>query len=151
MKRAFLPGLIAAFCVVGVARFAAMAAPPAGTAVAPRVGGQFVTGTVSCGERIKIPGMATVHVELLDLSGTGPRPGTLGEQTIWLASSPLPVSFQIVYDPSRIDPRHDYIVRARIMDGEKLLYMNTKPYYVLTKGAPRTVDILVTPAQARAR
>jgi putative lipoprotein len=94
--------------------------------------------------------MATVHVEILDISGRTPGRHAW-EQTIWAASTPMPVTFRIAYDPSRINPEHVYIVRARIMNGENMLYTNTRPYYVLTKGAPRTVDIVVAPARVRMR
>ncbi len=142
---------VAALSSIGVPLFAAMALPPAGGASGMIPGAQVLSGTVSCGERIRLPGMAMVHVEILDISGKDPRGGTLGEETIWAASTPMPVSFRIAYDPSRINPEHVYIVRARIMNGENLLYTNTRPYYVLTKGAPKTVDILVAPAQVRMR
>jgi putative lipoprotein len=149
MKRLLLAAT--ALCVIGIPRYAAMALPPVGSGFDKMPGALILSGTVSVGERTKLPGMATVHVELLDISGKDPRASTLGEQTIWPASTPMPVSFRIAYDPSRINPEHVYIVRARIMDGEKLLYINIKPYYVLTKGAPRTIDIIVAPAQVRMR
>jgi putative lipoprotein len=95
--------------------------------------------------------MAMVRVELIDISGKENRVATLGEEAIWLAAGKLPIDFRIAYDPSRIDPTHVYIVRARIMDGDKELYLNTIPYYVLTKGAPSKVDIIVTPAQVLVR
>lgn len=95
--------------------------------------------------------MAVVHVELLDISVKDTRTAILGGETIWLAGSKLPVDFRIAYDPSRIDPTHKYIVRARIMEGEKVLFLNTTPYYVLTKGSPGKVDIVVVPAQVHVR
>jgi putative lipoprotein len=95
--------------------------------------------------------MAMLHVELLDISGKENRLATLGEETIWLSGGKLPVDFRIAYDPSRIDPTHAYMIRARIMEGEKVLFLNTIPYYVLTKGAPSKIDIVVTPAQVRVR
>jgi len=154
MKRKIIASVVAALCVVGVARNTATAAPPKGWDPGP--GAPAVSGTVSMGktdynERVALPGMAMLRVELMDISGRENRVVTLGEETIWLAGGKLPIDFRIAYDPSRIDPTHVYIVRARIMDGDKELFLNTIPYYVLTKGAPSKVDVVVIPAQARVR
>lgn len=154
MRRGFIAGMIAVLCAVGVAWYSAEAAPPKGWAPGP--GSPVISGTVSMGKMphqdpVALPGMATVHVELMDVSGKGLRTATLGEETIWLAGVKLPVDFRIAYDPSRIDPTHAYMIRARIMEGEKVLFLNTTPYYVLTKGAPGKVDIVVVPAQVRVR
>ena len=144
MKRILIAGVVAALCGAGVPLHAAKAAPP-GLGQMP--GAPTVSGTVSYRERIELPGMATVHVELIDVSGKDARTATLGEQTIWTAWVPMPLNFRIEYDPMRIDPKHVYIVRAKIMNGEKLLFMNTTPYYVLTRGAPSKVNIIVAPAR----
>jgi len=144
MKRALIAGMVGALCIVGLTRHAAAAAPQA-----PGLGpaASIVSGTVSYRERIELPGMAKVHVELIDISGKDTRTATLGEQTIWTAWVPMPVKFRIEYDPLWINPKHVYIVRARIMDGEKLLFTSTMPYYVLTQGNPSTVNIIVAPAR----
>ncbi|HEY6074708.1 MAG TPA: YbaY family lipoprotein [Anaerolineales bacterium] len=154
MKCKIIPTVIAALCAVGVAWYSATAAPPKGWD--PGLGAPVLSGTVSMGkipynDRVVLPGMAMVHVELMDISGKGNRVVTLGEETIWLAAGKLPVDFRIAYDPSRIDPTHVYIVRARIMEGEKVLFLNTTPYYVLTNGASGKVNIVVVPAQVRVR
>jgi putative lipoprotein len=156
MKRILLAGVAAALIFAGAIWDAATAGPPAGRAFGLMPGGQTVSGTVSLGkdpfrERRVLPGMAMLHVELLDVSAKDPRSGTLGEETIWVANGRLPVSFRIAYDPSRIDPARTYAIRARIMEEEKLLFLNSTPCYVLTRGAPSNVDIIVTPAKARIR
>jgi uncharacterized lipoprotein YbaY len=154
MKRKIITGVVAALCVVSVAMYTSTAAPPKGRDPGP--GAPTVSGTVSLGktpynDRMALPGMAMVHVELLDVTGKDPRTATIGKQTVWPAWAPLPVDFRIEYDPSRIDPTHAYVVRARIMDGDEILFVSIKPYYVLTKGAPSKVDIIVIPAQVRVR
>jgi putative lipoprotein len=93
--------------------------------------------------------MAMAHVELLDLSGKNPRDAKIGEDSVWITAGKLPVTFRIGYDPSRIDPGRAYGVRARIMDGEELLMINMAPTPVLTRGSPRTVDLVVVPARRR--
>jgi putative lipoprotein len=154
MNRVHNAVVVVVLCAIGVTWHAAMAAPPKGWEPGP--GAPVVTGTVSMGktpfnDRVALPGMATVHLELMDVSGKDLRTATLGEETIWLAGGKLPIDFRIAYDPSRIDSTHAYMIRARIMEGEKVLFLNTTPYYVLTKGAPGKVDIVVMPAQVRVR
>lgn len=146
MRRGAIATTVAVFCIVRIVSYAA-AAPPAGRAPGPWTKGLAVSGTVSYKEAIPLPAMAMVHVTLVDVSRRDSRTATLGEQTIWPAGRHMPVEFRIEYEPSLIDPTHVYMVRARITDGEKLLFMNTTPYFVLTRGAPRSVDVIVTPAR----
>lgn len=153
MRRAFIDCLgIALFLIVlsGVGVTASPKGWEPGPG-APVVSGSVSMGKARYGEGVSLPGMATLQVELMDTSGKGPHGGILGEETIWLAAGRLPIDFRIPYDPSRIDPTRTYMVRARILDGEKVLFLNTTPVYVLTQGAPSKVDIVVVPAQVRVR
>jgi uncharacterized lipoprotein YbaY len=149
MKRVLLAGTVAALCVVIVAWHAANALPPSGRESQAMPGAQIVSGTVSYRERAELPQTALVHVELIDVSQKDPRKATLGEETIWPAGIKLPVTFRIPYDPSRIDLGHLYVVRARIVDGEKTLFVSSSMTYVLTKGARANVDIVVVPVSIR--
>ncbi len=154
MKRVFPAGAAAAVCAICVSWSATTAAPPAGNLSRRLEGFPTVSGTVSLSatsvrEDIPVPATAMVHVELLDISRKDSGIATLGEDSIWIAAGRLPVSFRIAYDPSRVDPAHVYVIRARITDDGRLLFHSATPYYVLTRGAPGTVDIIVTPAGTR--
>jgi putative lipoprotein len=117
----------------------------------PKPGDTMLSGTVSCKERVTLPGKATVRVELIDVSAKNARDATVGEDAYWITGGKLPVDFSIPYDRSRIDPGHVYVVRARVMDGEKVLLMSATPYHVLTRGAPKTVNVVVAPVDPRMR
>jgi putative lipoprotein len=117
----------------------------------PLPGAPVLSGTVSCRQRVTLPGMATVRVELIDLSAKDARSTTVGTEAYWITGGKLPVDFRIPYDSSRIDPGHVYVVRARVMDGDKVLLVSTASYPVLTRGGPRTVDVVVVPAQSGIR
>jgi len=117
----------------------------------PMPGDSVLSGTVYCRGCMALPGMATVRVELIDLSAKDARSATIGADSFWITGGKLPVGFRISYDPSRLDLAHVYVVRARIMDGDKVLLTSTAPYHVLTRAAPRTVDVLVVPAPSNAR
>ncbi|MBI5576030.1 MAG: YbaY family lipoprotein [Deltaproteobacteria bacterium] len=112
-------------------------------------GWPIVSGTVNCRERADLPRTAMVHVELIDLSQKDPTKALLGEESIWPAGIKLPVTFRIPYDPSRIDPSHIYVLRARITDGEKTLFVSSSMSYVLTRGAPNIADIVVVRVMIR--
>ena len=115
-------------------------------------GAPALSGTVSWQRPVTLPGMATLRVELIDISAKDARQQLVGEETHWIAGQKLPVDFRIPYDASNIDPGHVYVVRARVMDRNKVIMMSTVPYYVLTRGPLRKpVDIVVVPAQSGIR
>lgn len=146
MKCTYLAGVGMVLCAASVSWGVSTAAPPFWKDPVPLPGAPAVSGTVSCREQIALPGMATVQVELIDISRKDSHAPPIGEDTIWVAGVRLPVSFRIAYDPSRIDPRHVYVVQAKIVEGEKLLFIS-KPYYVLTQGASSIAGIIVTPVR----
>jgi len=156
VRRIIIACVFASLCVAVALPGASTAAPPAARSMGLMPGGPAVSGTVSftkeaLRDQTALPGMAMLHVELLDVSGKDLHTGTLGEETIWIANGKLPMSFRIAYDPTRIDPTRTYVVRARIMEDQNVLFLSTTPCYVLTRGAPTTVDIAVTPARVRIR
>lgn len=55
-----------------------------------------------------------------------------------LAGMGFPMSFELPYDPATIAPDHAYAVAARILSGNRLLYVSLAPMPVLTNGAPAT-------------
>jgi len=75
MIRALIANLVAALCLAYVYGYAT-AAPPKGWDPGP--GAPVVSGTVSMGKtpyngREALPGMAMLHVELMDVSGEDPN------------------------------------------------------------------------------
>ena len=114
----------------------------------PMPGEAVLTGTVSCRQQVNLPGMATLRVELVDASARDAHSAVVGEDAQWIIGGKLPADFLVRYDPSRIDPSHAYIIRARVMDGDTVLLMGTAPHRWLTRGAPRSVDVVVVPARS---
>lgn len=107
-----------------------------------------VTGTVTYLQRIALGPNAIVIVKLLDVSRADASSITLGEQII---NNPgqVPVAFEIEYDPSEIDERFTYVVRAEIRENDKLIFTTTSSYPVITSGNPVEVE-LVLEQQAQA-
>ena len=102
-----------------------------------------VTGTVTYRERMALPPGAVVHVVLEDVSLADAPATVIAEETIQSAGQ-VPVPFTLQLDPAAIDPRHHYAVRARITDAaDRLYWISTDLYPVLTHGNPREVEIVV--------
>ena len=111
---------------------------PQPTAAAPGV----VTGTVTYRERIALSPQAVVDVKLVDISRADAPATTIGEHVIENPGQ-VPISFEIEYDPDDIDERFSYAVQARIMEGERLAFINDTAYHVITRGSPTHVDMVL--------
>jgi uncharacterized lipoprotein YbaY len=122
----------------GTMRFSPGAAPeraaPSPTPLPPRQ--STLTGTVTYRERIALPPDAIVEVRLEDVSRADAPAIVVAEQTI-TSPGQVPIAFSLSYDPSAIEERFTYAVRARITDASgRLLFITTTMNRVLTRGAP---------------
>jgi len=116
------------------------AAPPPASAVTTAA---TVTGSVVMRERLALrPGFA-LTVKLLDVSRADAPAVVVAEQVIPLGTRQLPVSFELTYDPARIEANHRYAVQARIEFQGQLAFITDQQYPVLTRGAPAHVDLVV--------
>ena len=103
-----------------------------------------VTGRVTYLQRTALTPTAIVQVELVDVSRADAPVVVLAEQTI-RPQHQVPIPFELAYDPSTIDPTHDYAVQARISDRDRLAFMTDRTFPVITHGAPTTVELVVRP------
>jgi len=101
-----------------------------------------VTGTVTYHQEIALTPEAVVIIELIDVSEPNPAGTTIGKQTI-TKPGPVPVSFDVKYDPLVIHPSHTYAIQARIIVGGQLKFKNAVPYEVITQNNPATLDLVV--------
>ena len=107
-----------------------------------------ISGTALYRERIALPGDAVFTAVLLDTSLQDIPAKELGRAVIDPAGHP-PYRFAIVYDPTRIDQRHTYTVRASISAGGRLLFTSDTAHPVLTRGAGDSVDIVMKMVAAK--
>jgi membrane-bound inhibitor of C-type lysozyme len=83
-------------------------------------------------------------VTLEDTSKADAIATMLGEARITIERNQVPISFAIEFDPDRIESRHRYAVRARILDPQGALrWTSTRAYPVITGGQPSLVDVQV--------
>ncbi len=136
-------------CFIGMAFFAmacskeggesgsaATAPPPAAEAMAS------VTGTVAYRQRIALPPGAVVTVRLEDISLADVKAKLLAEQVIE-SSSQVPIPFELNYDPSAVDPRHRYAVRAQIRVEDELWFTTTRVNPVLNDAGAGPVELVL--------
>ena len=64
-----------------------------------------------------------------------------------LAGAQFPIPFEVPYDAASIDPNQDYVLGARILLGDQVLYASAVGTPVLTKGAPATGVTVNVPPQ----
>jgi putative lipoprotein len=82
-----------------------------------------VTGEVIYRERIALPPNAMLSVQLADTSLADAPARIIGEQKIKPAGQ-VPISFEIKFDPSGIQPRMTYALQARITVGDRLMFIS---------------------------
>jgi putative lipoprotein len=113
--------LLATIALVGCSETEAPAAPEVETETEMAV----LKGEAFYRERIALPPRATLIVRLEDVSRMDVASTVLAEYTEEL-DSPPPYPFELEYDPSVIDERMSYNVRATIKAGEKRVFMSTE-------------------------
>ena len=119
-----------------------------GTAAEPVVDGAKVTGTVTYRERIALPPDAVVDVALLDVS-LADAPAEVIDSVRITEPGPVPIAFELSYDPSQIDERHTYAVRAEIRAEGDLIFTTDRSYPVITRGEDSEVDLVLVRVAAR--
>ena len=103
---------------------------------------QQVTGMLMYRERIALPPGAVALVQLSDTSLADMFSYAIAYQEIEDPGNP-PIPFVLEYDPSKIDERMQYGVRATISHDGQLLFTSDTHYPVLTRGAGNTADIML--------
>jgi uncharacterized lipoprotein YbaY len=106
-----------------------------------------VTGTVTYLERMALPPNAQIEVRLEDVSRADAAAKLVAEQKMTLGDRQVPVPFALKFDPAKIDPRHSYSVRVKIVVDGEVRFVSDQAYPVLTMGHPSSVEVLVKATQ----
>ncbi len=114
----------------------AAAAPAAPALAAPRI----LRGTVAYRERMALPPRAVIEIKLLDVSLADAPSRTIAETRV--SGRRIPAPWTLRFDSRQIEPRHSYALQARILDGNRLLFITTERNSVFT-GGPDKTDIWV--------
>lgn len=92
---------------------------------------------------VALPPDAALEVRLLDVSRADAPSTDIAVRRLEVTA--LPIALELPYDPVMIDGRMSYVVAARILSGERVLFRTTTAYPVLTRGAPEAVAIVLEP------
>jgi len=111
---------------------------------------EAVTGTVSYLMRSALPPNAVIWVQLEDVSRADTPATIVAEDRIIVGQHQVPVSFELKFDPAKIDPQHAYAIDARILVDDQLRCVNDRTYRVLTQGNPSHVEMILKPVEAAA-
>lgn len=82
-----------------------------------------ITGTVTYGTQTPPPIGAKLELSLEDVSRADAPAEVISVGSITSSTSP-PGAFDISYDPSVLIPNHRYVVRAKILQGDQLLFIS---------------------------
>jgi putative lipoprotein len=113
--------------------------------------GSVLSGTVAYRERIALPQDAVVQVQLSDVSVQDAAAPVIAETTVKPEGRQVPLPFELRYDPSKLDPKRTYAVRATIRSGGQLRFTTTTVTPVLTQGNPSRADLMLTRAGSQAQ
>jgi putative lipoprotein len=116
---------------------AALLAAMAGPALA-----QSIHGTAAYRERIALPPTAVFEATLEDVSRADAPADVIARARVTPAGNP-PIRFEIPVDLARIRPDRRYVVRGRILEGDRLMFTTDASYPVLTQGHGTTVAMLL--------
>ena len=103
-------------------------------------------GTVTYRQRSALTPEAVVQVELREETAAGAEPAVVAKRIIERPGQ-VPIAFELPYDPATIDAASVYTISARITDRGQLQFVTETPVPVLTRGAPASPEIVVTPVR----
>jgi putative lipoprotein len=123
--------------------------PPAPVPTAPAAPVRetaVLRGTVTYRQRSALTPEALVQVELRETTAEGAEPAVVAKRIIERPGQ-VPIAFELPYDPAAIDAASAYTISARITDRGQLQFVTETPVPVLTRGAPESAEIVVTPVR----
>jgi uncharacterized lipoprotein YbaY/heat shock protein HslJ len=121
----------------GIYEFAHMAAAKQGASAAP-----LIQGTATYRERMALPPTAVFEATLEDVSRADAAADVIARTRVASPGNP-PIRFEITYDPARIQTNRSYVVRAGILDGERLMFTTDTAHPVLTRGQGNSVSLMM--------
>ena len=103
---------------------------------------QSIQGTATYRERMALPPPAVFEASLEDVSRADAPSETIARTSISSPGNP-PIAFTIAYDPTKIQSKRTYVVRARILADGKLLFTMDTATRVITGGSPTEVSLML--------
>jgi putative lipoprotein len=104
-----------------------------------------ITGVITHTHRMTIPIGYVVTIQIEDTTKADATGKKIAEQVIKSQGEAIPMPFEVVYDPGKINPNHTYSVHVKIEDSAgKMLFTNNISVPVITNGNPtQNIDVVV--------
>jgi putative lipoprotein len=104
-----------------------------------------ITGVIAHAHPMTLPDGYVISILIEDITKADAPGKQIAEQVITSQGVALPMPFEVVYDPGKINPKHTYGVLVKIEDESgNLLYTNTASVPVITNGNPtQKIEIIV--------
>ncbi len=109
---------------------------------------QSILGSATYRERMALPPAAIFEATLEDVSRAD-APATVVASTRLASPGNQPIAFTITYDPAKILSDHRYVVRSKILVGDKLLFTSDTATPVITRGSPTQISVTLRRVTAR--
>ena len=85
----------------------------------------YITGSVTYRERMALSPRAALEVQLLDVSRQDTKAVEIAQQRIENPGQ-VPIRFKLEFDPSKIDDRMSYSIKARLFEDKKLQFVSSE-------------------------
>lgn len=104
-----------------------------------------LTGVIAHAHTMTLPVGFVIRVQIEDTTNADVPGKQIAEHVTTSQGVTLPMPFEVVYDPGKINPKHTYSVLVKIEDeAGKLLYTNPISVPVITNGNPtHNIEIIV--------
>lgn len=139
MKSRSIPPFLAVFTVLGVLAAAPWCAP---AGAAPKKSKFTVTGSATYRERVALSKSAVFEATLEDVSRADARAQVIARVRNTNPGQ-VPIAFQILCDPRRIDARKQYLVRAIVREGGRARFRGSQKLSMKPKGRQKKVAVLM--------
>ncbi|MFO1116472.1 MAG: YbaY family lipoprotein [Beijerinckiaceae bacterium] len=105
-----------------------------------------LAGTLAYRERIALPPDARAEVTLVDVARADAAATIVGQTTVSPAGQ-VPIRWEMTFDDNALQPRGRYALQARILSGERLLFVTTQSNPVFGGGKDKT-DLMLQSTRA---
>lgn len=103
-----------------------------------------LTGTITARSMAQLPRPAVLEVRLIDMSVRWPQRAVVAQRT-YQNLGPLPLVFDLEYDPNRIDPGGQYGVEAEVTVNAVPILRTRSPYQIDMDGRQSRIQLELEP------
>lgn len=101
-----------------------------------------VVGQAAYREKIAVPPGTRMEVTVADVTAA-PPPGQMLTRIVVAKAGQPPYEFEVPFRRDDIVDEHRYVVTARLMDRERVLFETASPVPVITQGNPTEVELVL--------